>query len=96
MEDLIYTEEYFQKLKKKQDKRPHRCKECGVPDGARPLDKKGNYLKFPAIVRFALVDPTQPANNADNVALYCTRCRKPTKVWETPRRIKPSQLEQLF
>jgi hypothetical protein len=94
---MEYTKEFFAELEKKIDSRPHRCIQCSAVDGVREYNKDGvTRRKFPTIVRLALIDVNGPANRADNVAMYCTRCRKPPAVWRTPRRIKPSQLEQLF
>ena len=88
---------FIKSLEKIVDKRPHKCKSCGVVDGEKEYNKDGvTRKKFPAIVRLALIDVNGPANRADNVGMYCTRCRKPPAMWRTPRKIKPSSLAQLF
>jgi len=95
--EAIYTTHFFKELEEKIDKRPHKCRGCGVVDGEREYKKDGvNRKKFAAVVRLALIDVNGPANRADNVGMYCTKCRKPPEVWRTPRRIKPSQLAQLY
>ena len=96
MEEIIYTQEFFAQLEKLVDKRPHECVECGARDGARDFNKKGDRKKFPSVVRLCLADPHGPPNQVWNIAMYCTRCRKPNMEWRTPRRIKPSQLPQIF
>jgi len=93
--DLVYTEAYFDTLRKIIDDRPHRCAKCGIADGSK-VGRNGGLRKFPAIVRLCLVDSTKAANDPRNVAMYCTACRKAPLGWRTPRRIKPSDLAQLF
>jgi hypothetical protein len=93
--DLIYTQAYFDALRKIVDKRPHRCAGCGIADGSKE-GSDGRLRKFPAVVRLCLTDPNDAPNDARNVDMYCTRCRKAPLAWRTPRRMKPAQLQQLF
>jgi hypothetical protein len=93
--ELIYTEAYFDALRKIVDDRPHRCAGCGVADGSKE-GKNGGLRKFPAVVRLCLIDATAAPNDPRNVDMYCTACRKAPLGWRTPRRIKPGQLQQLF
>lgn len=93
--EIQYTREFFEKLEEMIDKRPHLCRECGARDGERGHYKDGRRKKFPRIVRLCLIDPKGPPNDARNVAMFCTRCRKPNQVWRTPRRLKPSELPQM-
>jgi hypothetical protein len=93
--DLVYTEEYFDALRQIVDRRPHRCAGCRVTDGSKE-GKDGSLKKFPAVVRLCLIDPTSSANDARNVDMFCTRCRKAPLEWRTPRCMKPGQLQQLF
>ena len=96
MDDLIYTPEFFGALKQLVDKRPHKCKDCGVADGTKKENKDGSKQRFERIVRLCVDDPSRPANDRNNIAFFCTRCRKPSEVWKTPRKLKPSKLPQLF
>jgi len=96
MTELTYTPEFFTALEKMVDKRPHKCQGCWISDGVRRINKDGSKQHFPSIVRLCLIDPTRPANDVNNIGMYCTRCRKPDQVWKTPRRMKPSSLPQLF
>jgi len=93
--DLVYTQAYFDALRKIIDVRPHRCAACGTADGSKE-GRDGNLRKFPAVVRLCLTDPTGATNDARNVDMFCTRCRKAPLAWRTPRSIKPTQLTQLF
>ena len=95
-EEIVYTPEFFKVREKLVDIRPHKCEQCGIADGARGYNKKGDKKKFPSVVRLCLRDPNGPPNKVWNIAMYCTRCRKPNEVWKTPRRIKPSKLPQLY
>jgi len=94
--ELIYTPEFYQALTQLVDKRPHVCKQCGVADGTKKWNDDGSRQKFERMVRLCVDDPHLPANDPNNIAFFCTRCRKPDQVWKTPRRIKPSKLPQLF
>jgi hypothetical protein len=96
MDDLIYTPEFYGALKQLVDKRPHKCKQCRIVDGTKRLNKDGTMQKFPVIVRLCVDDPSGRPNDPNNIAFFCTKCRKPDQVWKTPRRMKPSTLPQLF
>jgi hypothetical protein len=93
---IEYTKEFFAALERLADKHPHKCKRCGIADGAKKFNARGVERKFGAVVRLALIDPSAPPNNASNVAMYCTTCRKAPHEWRTPRRIKPRELPQLW
>lgn len=47
-------------------------------------------------MRVCVNDLSGPKNQSWNIAMFCTRCRKPNFEWRTPRRIKPSKTPQLF
>jgi hypothetical protein len=96
MSEIIYTPEFYGALKQLVDRRPHKCKQCGVSDGTRKENKDGSKQKFERIVRLCVDDPSGKPNDPNNIAFFCTRCRKPDQVWKTPRSIKPSKLPQLF
>jgi len=94
MDDLIYTPEFYGALKQLVDKRPHKCKQCGVADGTKKENKDGSKQKFERIVRLCVDDPSGKPNDPNNIAFFCTRCRKAPFEWRTPRVIKPSKLPQ--
>lgn len=92
--EVYYSESFFRALAAMIDKRPHRCKACGVVDGCRDFTKDGHRKKFPSVVRLCLIDPKGASNDAKNVGMFCTKCRKAT--WRAPRKLRPSELPQLF
>jgi hypothetical protein len=96
MTELFYTKEFYDALKQMVDRRPHKCKQCGVVDGTKKENRDGSKQRFERIVRLCVDDPHHPSNDVNNIAFFCTRCRKPDQVWKTPRKIKPSKLPQLF
>ena len=97
MESTVeYTSEFFASLEKLLDRHPHTCRACGVADGEKAFRKNGTQDKSAAVVRLALIDPAGPPNRAENVAMFCTKCRRAPRAWQTPRRIPPSKLPQLF
>lgn len=92
--EILYTEDFYKELMAMIDKHPHLCSGCGVADGEREY-LSGKQRKRPAMVRLCLIDRRGPANDPTNVAMYCTRCRKPDPVWRQSRRLKPTELPQL-
>jgi hypothetical protein len=96
VDELFYTPEFFAALLDLIDKRPQRCKSCRIADGERGFNKDGTRKKFPAVVRLCVDNPAVAPNIVSNIAMFCTRCRKPGQEWKTPRRIKPSNLPQLW
>jgi len=95
-DELFYTPEFFAALLDIIDRRPQRCKSCRIADGERGFNKDGTRKKFPAVVRLCVDNPGVAPNIVSNIAMFCTRCRKPGQEWRTPRRIKPNDLPQLF
>jgi hypothetical protein len=55
-----YSQEFFKELYRIIDASAfHKCRECGIVDGARRETRKG-LGKNKAVVRLALVDPREP------------------------------------
>lgn len=75
-----YSQDFFKQLQRLIDKSQqgfHKCRDCGVVDGGRRANRKGDLGKIKAIVRLALVDPKGPPNEVNNVDFFCTKCRRP-------------------
>src|SRR5260221_3902393 len=95
-DELLYTQEFFAALLLIIDRRPQRCKSCRIADGDGGFSKDDTRKKFPAVLRLCVDNPAVALNIVSNIAMFCTRCRKPGQEWRTQRRIKPSSLPQLF
>lgn len=93
---IDYSQEFFEALKKIVDKHPHICQQCGVADGERVIDKKGNKKKVLHVVRLALKNPQGLPNVASNIAMFCLKCRKPGAEWREPKKMRPKDLPSLF
>jgi hypothetical protein len=95
---ITFTQRFFQQILEKHPESRHKCRHCGIFDGERPIVQKGKNsglrMRNPAVVRLALINPEGPANRADNVGYYCLKCRPEEK--HRPKRLKPSELPQLF